>query len=418
MDAKNWIRTAPAAPGNRPCGSYRYITQLDDPAAGAHRRPRSLNLAYRSRSRPRRIACWPIQCRSARRRPAARSGPRIAALDAVGLRARVLTQQQVLERLGLEGDEFAEGIFARCGVKRRHLNLERGLPRDARCRAAPRRSSSDLLRHAIRAVDALGVDPANDRHRAHREPLLARLFRRSPTACSTTTGWTRRPTSTTSPVSAARAAIPLMRLTSQALREHPEQPGPGRRRGEHEQHPDARHAGGPAGEDRRLGALRRRLRRRAALERPARRRARSSSPRRSTRSPTRSTPSASTSTGDDSYLHLARELPGPRRRRACRSWSTRLPAPQPARALGRSTTGSSTPAAGASSRTCSARSSSRDDDVAVSWDALAEHGNVGTPSIFYVLKDTIERRDPRPGEHGLMVTIGPGVTVGLMLLCW
>jgi alkylresorcinol/alkylpyrone synthase len=57
-----------------------------------------------------------------------------------------------------------------------------------------------------------------------------------------------------------------------------------------------------------------------------------------------------------------------------------------------------------------------DDDVAVSWDALAEHGNVGTPSILYVLKGTLEQRDPRPGERGLMVTIGPGVTVGLMLL--
>ncbi len=58
------------------------------------------------------------------------------------------------------------------------------------------------------------------------------------------------------------------------------------------------------------------------------------------------------------------------------------------------------------------------DDVALSWAALADHGNVGTPSIFYVLKDTIEQCQPRPGEHGLLVTIGPGVTVGLMLLGW
>ena len=59
-----------------------------------------------------------------------------------------------------------------------------------------------------------------------------------------------------------------------------------------------------------------------------------------------------------------------------------------------------------------------DEDVATSWSALAEHGNVGTPSIFYVLKDAIERDEPQPGERGLMVTIGPGVTVGLMLLGW
>ena len=59
-----------------------------------------------------------------------------------------------------------------------------------------------------------------------------------------------------------------------------------------------------------------------------------------------------------------------------------------------------------------------DEDVATSWRALAEHGNVGTPSIFYVLKDAIEHASRRPGERGLMVTIGPGVTVGLMLLGW
>ena len=59
-----------------------------------------------------------------------------------------------------------------------------------------------------------------------------------------------------------------------------------------------------------------------------------------------------------------------------------------------------------------------DEQTATSWNALANHGNVGTPSIFYVLADTIERCRPQPGERGLAVTIGPGVTVGLMLLQW
>ncbi len=57
-----------------------------------------------------------------------------------------------------------------------------------------------------------------------------------------------------------------------------------------------------------------------------------------------------------------------------------------------------------------------DEDVAVSWRALAAHGNVGTPSIFYVLDATIRERRPEPGELGLAVTIGPGVSVGLMLV--
>jgi len=57
-------------------------------------------------------------------------------------------------------------------------------------------------------------------------------------------------------------------------------------------------------------------------------------------------------------------------------------------------------------------------DVQVSYDTLANHGNMGTPSSFYVLKGVAERNEPNPGELGLMLTIGPGVTVGLMLLRW
>lgn len=59
-----------------------------------------------------------------------------------------------------------------------------------------------------------------------------------------------------------------------------------------------------------------------------------------------------------------------------------------------------------------------DEDVAISRDVLARFGNMGTPSSFYVLRETIARRAPQPGERGVVVTIGPGVTVGLMLLSW
>jgi predicted naringenin-chalcone synthase len=58
------------------------------------------------------------------------------------------------------------------------------------------------------------------------------------------------------------------------------------------------------------------------------------------------------------------------------------------------------------------------EQVAASYEVLAEHGNVGTPSIFYVMKCAFDRREPQRGERGLMVTVGPGVTVGLMLLRW
>jgi predicted naringenin-chalcone synthase len=56
------------------------------------------------------------------------------------------------------------------------------------------------------------------------------------------------------------------------------------------------------------------------------------------------------------------------------------------------------------------------EDVDISWEMLAEKGNVGTPAILYVLDGIMRERQPRRGEHGLMVTVGPGVSVGLMLL--
>ena len=57
-----------------------------------------------------------------------------------------------------------------------------------------------------------------------------------------------------------------------------------------------------------------------------------------------------------------------------------------------------------------------DSAVAISYDVLCGRGNVGTASIFYVLDETIKRRAPGRDERGLMITVGPGVTVGLMLL--
>jgi predicted naringenin-chalcone synthase len=59
-----------------------------------------------------------------------------------------------------------------------------------------------------------------------------------------------------------------------------------------------------------------------------------------------------------------------------------------------------------------------DEQVAPSVGVLSDFGNVGTPAGLFVLARTIEERRPAPGERGLMLTIGPGVTVGLMLLAW
>jgi predicted naringenin-chalcone synthase len=59
-----------------------------------------------------------------------------------------------------------------------------------------------------------------------------------------------------------------------------------------------------------------------------------------------------------------------------------------------------------------------DEQVAASAAVLAEYGNTGTASSFFVLSETERMHRPEPGELGLLVSIGPGVTVGLMLLSW
>ena len=59
-----------------------------------------------------------------------------------------------------------------------------------------------------------------------------------------------------------------------------------------------------------------------------------------------------------------------------------------------------------------------DEQVAPSFRVLSEFGNVGTPASLFVLAETVGERRPARGDTGLMITIGPGVTVGLMLLAW
>ena len=117
----------------------------------------------------------------------------------------------------------------------------------------------------------------------------------------------------------------------------------------------------------------------------------------------------------DSYLHLAREPPdlaaADLRGSSTASW------PATAASAPRSTTGSH-PGGRRIIECMQSALELADEEVAVSWDVLASHGNVGTPSIFYLLKGTFEQREPGAGELGLAVTVGPGVTLGLMLLQW
>jgi len=323
------------------------------------------------------------------------------------------SQEQVLDLLGLRGDEFAEGIFERCGVRRRRLDLSEDFMADT-LQGRTTRIERELLAHSIRAVDALELDPGEIG-----TVVSASLYSLGcPTLAHRLVDHYKMDPSTdkyhVTGVGCA-SGVPLMKLAAQSLPEHP---------GKHALVVAAESMSGilmrATPEDTRAKTVG------SALFGDGCAAALLSS------DPGAAGPMILASqvhqiggtldavsldlTPTDSHLHLARELPDLagaalgaivdgflRRNRLERSeidhWIVH---PGGRRII----------------ENVQSALELSDEDTAVSWDALAEHGNVGTPSILYVLADTIEQREPAPGERGLMVTIGPGVTVGLMLLGW
>ncbi|ROQ63445.1 isopalmitoylresorcinol synthase [Streptomyces sp. 840.1] len=54
----------------------------------------------------------------------------------------------------------------------------------------------------------------------------------------------------------------------------------------------------------------------------------------------------------------------------------------------------------------------------VTWNSLAEVGNLSSASVLHVLRDTLEQRRPEPGSPGLLLAMGPGFCCELVLLRW
>jgi predicted naringenin-chalcone synthase len=345
------------------------------------------------------------------RRPTA-TGPRISGL-AVSDGESVLSQDQVLDRLGLRGDEFAERIFAHSGVKRRHLELDDdflALTLQGRTPEVEER----LLRHSIRAVDALGLDT-----RKLGTVVSSSLYSLGlPTiAHRLVDHYELEPTTDKYHVTgvACASAVPLMRMAAAMLHQHP-----GR---------DCLIVGAESMSS---------ILTRATAEDPRAKTVGSALFGDGCAAAVISADPAAdgpmilatqvhqiggtlgavglTSSERDSFLHLVRELPD--------LAGAGLPGVAE-RFLRESHVEHSEidhwmvhPGGRRIIENIQSALELSDEQTATSWDALANHGNVGTPSIFYVLKDTIERHRPQPGERGLAVTIGPGVTVGLMLLQW
>jgi predicted naringenin-chalcone synthase len=349
---------------------------------------------------------------SARRRLTNRSGPRIAAL-AVSDSDTTVSQDQALDCLGLRGDEFAEGIFARCGVKHRHLTLCDDFMASTLQGRTPR-IEQELLEHSIRAVDALEIDP-----REIGTVVSASLYSLGcPTlAHRLVDHYAMEPTTDKYHITGVGCAsgVPLMRLTAKALRDHPQRHAlivaaesmSGLMSAAAPDDPRAKVIGAAIFGDGCAAAL-------------------------LSSDPAADGPLILASevhqiggtlgavsmdlAGEDSYLHLARELPDLAGADLCEVTERFLRR----NGLERSQIDHWIVHPGGRRIIENVQTALElsDDDVQTSWAALAAHGNVGTPSIFYVLKDTIEQCEPEPGASGLMVTIGPGITVGLMLLGW
>jgi alkylresorcinol/alkylpyrone synthase len=340
------------------------------------------------------------------------AGPRIAGL-AVSDGPDTYSQEEVLERLGLRGDEFAEGIFARCGVQRRHLELsEDFLDRTLQGRA--QQIDEQLMVRSIEAVDALELDPEQ----------IGAVFSSSlfTLGCPTIAHrlverYGMDPATDKYHISGVGCAsgVPLMRLADQAMRARADMqvlvvaaesmsgiltratPGDAR----------AKTVGASIFGDGCAAVLL------------------SGDPR--AQGPV-ILASQVHQLGDsldvvslqlsanDSYLYLARELPdlaGAGLPEVADSFLARHGLDRSAidhwiaHPGGRRIVENIGSALGLSH-----------DDLATSWGALADHGNIGTPSVLYVLQSTIEQCEPQPGERGLIVSVGPGVTLGLMLLQW
>ncbi len=53
-----------------------------------------------------------------------------------------------------------------------------------------------------------------------------------------------------------------------------------------------------------------------------------------------------------------------------------------------------------------------------SWRLLRATGNLSSASVLFVLADLLVAADARPGDHGLMLAMGPGFCAELVLLQW
>jgi predicted naringenin-chalcone synthase len=340
------------------------------------------------------------------------AGPRISGLQLADAEM-AFSQEDVLGMLGMKGDEFAERIFSRCGVQRRHLNLS-GESLATTLQGRTEQIEEELFGYAVQAVDRLRIDPLEIG-----TVVTATLYSLGgPTlAHRLVDHYAMDPATDKYHVLGVgcASAVPLMRLVGQSMRDHPGRKGlivaaesmAGILMRASDEDPRAKVIGSSIFGDGCAAVL---LDDDPCAEGPA-----------ILASKVHQIGSTLGAVklqfaAQDSYLHLDRDLPD----QAGAGLQELVEDFLDAQGLTRGAIDHWLVHPGGRRIIESVQGAlelSRE-QVAVSYDVLANHGNVGTPSILYVLARTIAQRSPRAGERGLMVTIGPGITVGLMLLRW
>jgi alkylresorcinol/alkylpyrone synthase len=59
-----------------------------------------------------------------------------------------------------------------------------------------------------------------------------------------------------------------------------------------------------------------------------------------------------------------------------------------------------------------------DEALTLSWESLAEVGNISSASVLLILDKTMKRSQPKPGEYGMLMAMGPAFSAELVLLKW
>ena len=59
-----------------------------------------------------------------------------------------------------------------------------------------------------------------------------------------------------------------------------------------------------------------------------------------------------------------------------------------------------------------------DEALALSWETLAEAWNISSASVLVILDKTMKRSQPKPGQYGVLMAMGPAFCAELVLLRW